>query len=249
MNAPSKARDSAAPSGPQWGLRWRRTEPFRRRVALGAMVGSLGGVALAALDAQWLRGSGSETLPSPTEIFLADAGAVVPLTLALGLMVGVVSWVLHQRIDPSPNEFVRQLRAHATGRPADIAAFAPLACLGLFLWMTGVAQLARLLLVTDTTAANVGALIATVSSVLGLVTALTVLALTPWLRQKLAALSSATKAAVDPAVTLGVAALLCGSLFAFGVNQGDQSGHGGFFAIYGVLKRQALDLRMPTMLI
>lgn len=211
-------------------------------------MGSLGGLALALLDTRWLRG-GDGPDPGFGPVFKADAGVVVPFTLVLGLLIGFGSWILHPRAEPSVGSMLGRLRESAAGRPADVAAFTPLVVLGLFFWATLGAQAARMLLEVDAPPHLVGASLTAAALVIGGLVTVVVLALTPALRQKLAALSGGARAAVDPAVTLGIALFVVVGLFAFGIQRGDVSGHGGFFGIYGIFKRPELDLRLPGMLL
>ena len=205
-------------------------------------------MAVAALEARWLR-SGLTAPPTFTEAWLADAGLIVPVTLVVGLVVGFTSWFAHPRAEPSVGLWLEQLRGESAGRPADVAAFAPLAVLSLFFWATFSAQLARFVLAIEAPAPLAGAGVAAGSLALGVVMTLVVLALTPALRQKLAAGRSGWKRLVDPGTTSLLAVAVVAGLVAFGVATGTVSGEGGFFGIYGILKRQELDLRVPAVLL
>lgn len=239
---------SSAPPAAGWGLRWRRTEPLRRRLALGALSGSALSLVLALVDALWVRRA--TTVPPELSVTLAaTAGAIAPLALLLGMFVGVVSWLVHPRVEPSLRDLLARLREFGAGRPADVAAFVPLSALALFLWATSSAQLARVVLGLDITPLLCGAVVATASVALGAVLTFGVLALTPALRHRLAAWSGRWKWCTDPAATLLGACLLVVVLVVYGVLRGSVSGEGGFFGIYGILKRQELDLRAPAMLL
>ena len=244
------ASSSAPPSrhGSQWGRRWRRSEPLRRRLALGALVGSFGGVVLSLLDGTWAR-RGIDPAPALSTTLLVDAGLLVPLTLVVGLLIGAASWVVHPRAEPSIGGLLERLRDGGAGRPADHAAFVPLAALGLFAWATFSAQLARVLLALEASPLVVGAAIACGSAALALLTIMIVLALTPPLRQRLAIWRNAWSGWVDPAVTLSLAVLLVALLIGYGILRGTVSGEGGLFGIYGIFKRQELDLRAPSALL
>jgi choline-sulfatase len=240
-------RPSGAPNT-SWGQRWRRSEPLRRRLALGAAMGGVGAIALGALDARWMR-SGLSEAPSFGTTLMATAGLIAPMAIALGLLVGFVSWFVHPRTEPSVGAWLERLRDEAAGRPADVAAFAPLSILGLFFWATLSAQLARFVLGLQAPAMLVGGAVAAGSLLVGLVIAVGVLALTPSLRQKLAAARSGWASLVDPGTTALLALVVVAALLAFGVATGSVSGEGGLFGIYGILKRQELDLRAPTVLL
>jgi arylsulfatase A-like enzyme len=234
-----------SPSSPPrtWAQRWRRTVELRRRVALSAAAGSVSGIVLALADASWaVRGrDGSDVL----QLIIGTAGAMAPLALVVGAFVGIGSWIMHPRVEPSVGRLIFRLRDAGAGRPADIAAFVPLCSLGLFLWTTLSAQLARLLLGTTGQSLLVGAAIGTGATALGLVVALVVLALTPALRQRLAIWRSSWDGWVDPAATLAIAMGVTAALVAFGTWRGTVSGEGGLLGIYGILKRPELDLRAP----
>ncbi len=237
----------SVPPASSWDQRWRRTEPFRRRIALGGAAGTVGGLVLSLLDAHWLR-AGIEAPPPASSAFAAAAGLVLPLSMLLGVAVGAVSWFLHPRAEPSLAGFAHRLRDESSGRPADIAAFAPLCVVGLMLWATLSAQIARLSLHAEATPLVLGAAIAIGSLSVAVLLALVVLSLTPWLRHKLAAASSRWSRAVDPVTTIAVALSVDAAFVGYGIATGSVSGEGGLFGIYGVFKRQELDLRVPAML-
>ena len=200
-----------------------------------ALVGSL-------LDASWARAAGSSRAGA-TAVFLADAGLVAPVAIGVGLAAGVAALVVSPDVPPSSRQGIAALRVRAAGKPADVAAFVPLAILGAFFWATLSAHLARALLAVPASPGLAGLAIATGSIALGLLAGLAVLAATPTLRHALATASEARPSSVDPAVTGGVALLVAGALFAFGVVTGSISGDGGFFGIWGIWKRPELDLR------
>jgi choline-sulfatase len=212
------------------------------RMASSALGASLVGLAAAYIDASWARGGG-EAGPRTLALFLADAGVLAPLFLVLGFLVGGAALLLSPDRVISPTALVSGLRLRAIGRPADVAAFVPLAVLAAFLWMTLVAHLARALLALELSTVLTGVAIAAGSVAIGMLAALTALSLMPPLRRALANASDGRPACVDPAVTLMVAVLIAGALFGLGVVTGGLSGEGGFLGIYGVFRRPELDLR------
>lgn len=232
---------SARPSSADLGHRWRRTEPLRRRICSGAAIGSVGGIVLALIDARWTEASGAA-------LYLTEIGLIVPLTVTLGVVVGLASWFVHPHAAPTIKGMLEALRGCGRGRPADMAAAFPLAALALFMWATLSAQLARVLLSLEIDARICGLAVALGSLALALVTAIFTLAVAPALRCRLAIVGSNARRWVDPAFTLGLALVVIGALFGFGVASGDVSGNGGLFGIYGIFKRQELDLRAPGML-
>jgi arylsulfatase A-like enzyme len=217
------------------------------RSVLGAALAALGA---GVLDAGWARAAaGAGRGRDGVAVYLADAGLIAPIALVVGLAAGVAALVVNPVVPPSPSRLVAALRVRAVGRPADVAAFVPLAVLGAFFWMTLSAHLARALLVVEVRPALAGVALAAGAMGLAAITGLSVLALTPSLRHTLATASESRPASVDPALTFGVALVMAASLLAFGVVTGTVSGDGGFFGIYGIFKRPELDLRAPGMLL
>jgi arylsulfatase A-like enzyme len=242
-DGPAEAHSSRwpRPSHADWATRWRRSEPFRRRVSLGAFSATLGALIVALADAAWAQraqGSAAGLLASG-----AAFGLLAPWAALVGVVLGVVSWLVHPRAEPTLRRLLAQLRDAGAGRPADMAAFAPLAALGLFLWATFGAQLARALLATEVDPMNAGVVVALGSLGLGLTIAVLVLALTPLLRQRLAIWRARVSGCVNPVATLGVSLGIIALLVVYGMFRGSVSGEGGLLGIYGVFRRQELDLR------
>ncbi|MEM9876872.1 MAG: sulfatase-like hydrolase/transferase [Myxococcota bacterium] len=248
MSSPSHSPPAASssPPAPRRG-RTRRAAALGHRVAVSAAAGSIGGLALAALDVRWVqRAVGLDETVSTGTLFGANAGILAPVSLLCGVLVGLLSWGWHPQSEPTFARARHRLRAFATGRPADIAAFVPLAAGGLFFWTTACAQSARWLLALDASPRFVGVALAAMAVAWAVVTAFGVLTLTPALRRRLAALSGKSRWAVDPAFTLAVAFVAVALAFGAGVWAGDVSGRGGGpLGIYGIFKRPELDLRLP----
>ncbi|WP_437754564.1 sulfatase-like hydrolase/transferase [Sorangium sp. So ce1389] len=219
------------------------------RLARSALGASVFGALAASLDAGWATAGAVDDAAFQRATYLADIGVFAPVALAVGLLGGLFAIVVDPSRPPSPATLVASLRVRAIGRPADIAAFVPLAVLAAFFWMTLCAHLARALLGLEAAPLLVGTAIAAGALGLGLIAGLAVLALTPPLRRTLANASDGRPACVDPAVTGGVALGVAASLFALGVATGGVSGEGGFLGIYGVFKRPELDLRAPAILL
>jgi choline-sulfatase len=220
------------------------------RIVRGAMGASLAGLFAAAFDAAWARGhgDGASLEVKSFALYLADAGLVSPVALVVGLAVGIGSIVVFPDRAPSPGMLMDWLRDMAKGRPADVAAFVPLMVFAAFVWTTLTAQLSRALLGLDVPTPLAGFAIATGALVVGLLSVLLALALTPPLRQALATASDGRKGFVDPVRTGGAALVIVAGLFALGVATGGVSGEGGPLGIYGVFKRPELDLRAPALL-
>ncbi len=204
------------------------------------------GVLVALLDAGWASRS-KEGLAFGT-VALGVGGAIGPFAVALGIALGIASWLVHPRVEPGLGRLLDRLRDLAVGRPADFAAFVPLAALGVFAWATLAAQLGRMLLARSEPPKVIGSALAILALALGIVVALVVLALTPPLRRALATWRTKWPGAVDPVATLAIALGLVLATLAYGVASGTPSGIGGLLGIYGVLKREELDLRAPAVL-
>ncbi|NUQ73441.1 MAG: sulfatase, partial [Polyangiaceae bacterium] len=116
-----------------------------RRIAQSVFGATICGLAAAAVDSSWAY-SGDDASLSRAGLALADAGLLAPLMLFIGLFAAVAAIAIDPSRPPSPVSLVSSLRRRAVGRPADIAAFVPLATLGAFFWMTLAAQAARVLL-------------------------------------------------------------------------------------------------------
>ena len=217
---------------------------MRRRLALGIGVAAIGAVFIAAADARWVSGA-LDGGPGFGAIVAATLGLTAPLALAVGLCIGFGSWLVHPRAEPSLGGLLERLRSVGAGRPADIAAFAPLCALGTFAWATACAHLARAVLDAASPANLVGTSLAIGAVLMGAITAVIVFALTPSLRHRLAAAHATSPKATDPAYTLGAALVVIALCIGYGVVTGTVSGEGGVFGIYGILKRQELDSATP----
>ena len=227
----------------------RALRDFGQRLVRALLGAAMAGLAVAAVDAAWARGAGGEGSSGVIATFAADAGLLAPLLLLLGVACAVFGWVVSPAEAPAPSSLLAALRLRAVGRPADIAAFVPLVVLGGFFWTTFAAYAARALLGLEVDARVAGIAIAAAALGLGLLVALAVLALTPPLRRALATASEHRPAAVDPVVTGAVALGVVAIFVVAGAVTGSVSGDGGFFGIYGILKRPELDLRAPGALL
>ncbi len=223
---------------------WISLRALGTRLAHSLFGASIAALGVALLDTSWARGA-EGAAEGGLAIYLNDLGLIAPLALVLGAAAFGVGLVIDPSLSPSPSRLIASLRLRAKGRQADTAAFAPLAVLGTFFWMTLSAQFGRALLGVNATPSLVGVAMATCTLGLGLIVGLAVLALTPPLRHTLATASEERPSSVDPVMTGGVALGLVALLFAYGVMSGTVSGEGGFFGIYGIFKRPELDLRAP----
>ncbi len=220
-----------------------------KRLAQALFGASMFGLVIAAVDATWARGAAGESASGVFATFAAEIGLIAPLVLFVGAAAALFGWVLRPREPASPGTFLAALRLRAVGRPADVAAFAPLVVLGAFSWTTFAAYATRSLLALEVGPRVAGIAIAASALGIGLLVALAVLALTPPLRRTLATVGEDRRALLDPAVTALAACAVVAILVATGAATGTVSGDGGFLGIYGILKRPELDLRAPGALL
>jgi hypothetical protein len=145
------------------------SRPFEpvRRIVLSASLGVGAAAACSAAEAAWSRSS-SGASPSPfLDALTVCFGLIAPLALAISLITGAMFAWLSPDEPPSFRSWIAKLRTLATGgRQADVAAFAPLAVIAAFLWMTSSAHLARSVLSLSVSSHLAG--LAVMGSTLGL---------------------------------------------------------------------------------
>jgi arylsulfatase A-like enzyme len=206
---------------------------------IGAALGAVG-VALAESRAAL---SGGVHGPSYGALALADVAVVAPLALVVGTGIAVAAWFLTPAGPAGPVELACALRAQpvlARSRTAAMMLIGSAIGTG---WLVVTAQLGRHALAQGSPMAAGGVLAATSVGWLVAFSAMG-LAVLPAIRRTLAAAASRWPRAVDP-VTTGVLGLaLVVGVLAFAVASGDTGGEGtGPLAVFGVLKRNELDLR------
>ncbi|MDB4945579.1 MAG: Choline-sulfatase [Labilithrix sp.] len=212
---------------------------------------ALGGAAFAAfvvaiLEARAIAGKaiegGAPEAPSTSGLVLADLGVLFPVVLLVAAGVAVAALVLEPGEPRSPLAYLAAVRAGSGAARLRRAAFAPLLVLSAFVWTLGSAHAARSALAVGKPAeSGLTAGIASVALLLGLLVVAT--SLVPVTRRALAAGSAQVPRLLDPALTGGAALALVVLLFLVGIASGDTGGEGGVLAIFGVLKREELDLR------
>ncbi len=217
-----------------------------RRIAQGIVGGAAVSMLCAGFEAIWARNvAPSGAVPPFFSTFLVCFGLVAPAGLTVSAIVAVVvAWISPEH-PASLSTWLGRLRGLGAGRPADVAAFAPLGVLAAFAWTTASAHLARSLLGLPIRAGLAGLAIASGALGIGLALAVVALASVPPLRRALARMSESQPACLDPVATGSVALAVVGALFATGIATGTVSGEGGMLGIYGIFKRAELDLRAP----
>lgn len=218
-----------------------------KRMAQSLFGASIAALLAALIDTSWASRATEQSIGF-SAIF-SELGLLAPGLLIVGLCAGALAILVDPERAKPPSAWMGALRGYASGKPAEVAAFAPLAALGAFLWMTLTAHSARWLLGLPLSPSMVGLCIAVSAVGLGLLLSLTVLSLTPMLRRRLATMSDLHPAVVDPAITLALMLGVIAFLFIYGMITGTVSGEGGLFGIYGIFKRQELDLRGVSLLL
>jgi choline-sulfatase len=207
----------------------------------GAQFGSLI-VSLAEAHASLLLVSESRA-PSLLAMVLAELGILAPIALAIGAAVAAASVFLEPARPLAPSERIAESRSEPVLARSRTAAFAPLASLVATAWLVLTAQSARVTLAHWAPVAAGGVLAVTSLAWLVALCALA-LALMPILRRGLASAASTWPRALDPATTGAIGLALGVLVVTVGISTGDTGGGGdGPVAIFGVLKRQELDLR------
>lgn len=205
---------------------------------------AIGAIFVAILEsravAQKVVEGGASESPAVGSLLAATLGVFFPAVVA----VAVAGWTLSLLLAPAAP---KSLAEHvASFRGADFetrlrrAAIAPLLVFAVFAWTLGGAHLARSALSVGAPA-EAGLSLGLSSVALWIGAFVVALALFPVTRRVLATESIAPWG--DPILTGGAALLLVALLFGLGIVVGDTGGEGGWLAIFGVLKREELDLR------
>lgn len=244
-----------------------RNHPVLR--ALLRLLLSLGGAAFAALVVAFLEAravssgaadAGEQVLPPVGALVLGELGLLFPVALGVGGTVGVLTLLIQQResgaraphgngngngngSSANPLRLLTTLREGSAELRLRAASVIPVVIFAAFGWTVATAHVARIAMANGKPAeagltvglGAIGALIAFGALAL---------ALLPLFRNLLAVGSKSIPQLLDPALTGSVALILVGLLFVGGIFAGDASGaDGGMLGIFGVLKRQELDLR------
>ncbi len=221
----------------------KRPAEILRRLAHALFGGALAALGCSALEGVWARAAAGPHAPGWVDLWITTFALVAVVALPVAFGAWAFGFFVSPAAPPSLSGSIAELRGVGPGKQASFAAFVPLAVLAGFLWMTGSAQLGRVVLGLAVGPRLAG--LAAVGGTIGLALLLSVitLAFVPPLRRLLARLAEARPVFVDPAFTGGAALLLAAGLFTFGMMSGTVSGEGGALGIYGIFKRPELDLR------
>jgi choline-sulfatase len=181
--------------------------------------------------------------PSLLAMVLAELGVLAPVAVVVGLGVVTASVFFEPERPLAPSERVARARSEPVLARSRTAAFAPLVCLVAAAWLVVSAQTGRVVLARWAPMAA-GCVLAVASLAWLLLLCALALALMPVLRRGLASAASHWSRAIDPATTGAIGLALGALVIAIGVAMGDTGGEGsGPLAVFGVLKRNELDLR------
>ncbi len=194
-----------------------------------------------AVSAKVIEGGAPEA-PPMGGLIVADLGVLFPVVVVVGVMMSVATLVLEPGEPRSPIDYIARLRRGSSGKRLRSAAVAPLVVFVAFAWTLGSAHAARSALSVGKPAeAGLTVGIASVALLLAMLAVGT--SLVPVTRRLLALGSDSVPQLLDPMLTGGAALFVVVLLFVIGVVSGDTGGDGGVLAIFGVLKREELDLR------
>ncbi|HLK37154.1 MAG TPA: sulfatase-like hydrolase/transferase, partial [Polyangiaceae bacterium] len=213
------------------------------RIASALAGALLGAMAVALWEARGVALSAGDHPPSVLSVVAAEWGVLAPVAVLIGLGLAAAWLFLEPGVPLAPPERIAAIRAQPVLARSRTAAMAVLAVLVATAWLVVTAQLARAQLATGAARAAGGALAC--SSVAGLLAlCAAAFALLPPVRRALASAASRWPRAIDPLTTGGGGLALLAMTVAVGVAMGDTGGSGaGPLAIFGVLKREELDLR------
>jgi arylsulfatase A-like enzyme len=211
------------------------------RLLLSLGGGTLGALLVALVEARAATASGAAVTYG--DVLAADLAVLGPVALALAAAVAALAIYLEPQAMTTLRDRARRVRGQPVLLRARTAAVAPLVFVGFAAWCVIVANVARGRLVGGAPGPTGIGLAAFALAVLGGLFACG-LALLPPLRRALAAGAERAPRLLDPIATGTAGALVAAALLAVGLATGDVAGDGPApLAVFGVLKRNELDLR------
>ena len=204
----------------------------------GVFVGAIGALAVAALETYSVSRAVAE-MPNVLRLWASDAGLVVPVGILLGLCGALAALALHAPNVPSWIRLRRWLSPIEPRRRARLAAIALISPVVCTLFVLGTAHISVRVLSVQGASAALGALMGAAAIGTSLLCIGVILGLARIVGVRL------RKKPPDP-VRAGIIGLFCGTLiFVLLVGLGNTSGAGEPLAMFGVFRRQELDLRAP----
>lgn len=198
------------------------------------------GLLAALVDSAWAVRAQPEP-PSLLNVASADAGLLVPLALVCGIWMGLLSSFLHPGA-PSARRLALALRDPDSEQRAYVAALAPLSALGtaLFIVVDAKATLHFFAMNARPPVIALGA---------GLTACITALLIALLVFASARGVAKAWQSPPDPLTTGLLGLIVAAAILAWAIGAGETSGAGGFFGLFGVLKRPELDLRAPALVL
>ena len=210
-----------------------------RRVG-GALLGAAGASWVAAVaDTYWaLRGSAEA--PGFVQTWMATAGLLAPAAVTIGCLVGAISLVLHPGAPPALRGATRALDAEGEQR-ARLTVVAPAAALAALFWLVVVADATRQALAAPLGDRATGVAIGLSAVGWAFVLGLAVLGLGRVLGP------SVGRRLPGPVASGVIGATVVLAVLGGSVALGDVGGTDGPLLVFGVLRREELDLRAPAL--
>ena len=210
------------------------------RLFRGLAVGAVGALVVATVDAYGVCRAATET-PGIRRLWMSDAGLVVPAGLVLGLCGALLAIVFHAPKAPSLVDLLRWLRPIDPRRKARLAGITLFSPIGGLFFCISLAHVAARILSAQGPSKALGALLAASAAGTCLF----------WIGVVVGAarLFGVARRArpPDPAKTLAIGLVTSICLFLLLIAVGNTSGAGGPLMVFGVFRRQELDLRVPVL--
>jgi arylsulfatase A-like enzyme len=211
--------------------------PVFARLSAASFGASLAGVLAAILDAAYAGGG----VPS-WRLFSAEVGLLAPVAVLLGVVSGAAVMAFLPADWPDVGARLRRARELPVERQRELSLRIAFVTLGLLLGLVVVTKVALRLLANAEAARGAGAATALATAAFGgLVVSLGF--------GGAAVASRAGRALPGPFTTFGLSAVGACVLFGIAVATGATSGAGGPLDVFGVFRRQELDLRAPALLL
>lgn len=211
---------------------------FSRRLAAALGAAALAGLVVTLLDASY----GAEGAPS-ARLFFAELGLVAPLALVLGVTGACVAELFLPPGFPRVAPIFGRVRAESPARRRELAGRLVAGAVFAFVALIVTTRVALRVLAGTEPALASGAAMALVAVGACAVVVFGAVGAGVLVEERLPHLSP------DPVrvalLTFGFFALSCALLVALGTT----SGAGGLLAVFGVFRRQELDLRAPALLV
>jgi choline-sulfatase len=232
------AYDPGSPEPALTGMLRGTLSGWSRRIVAALGGASLGGMAIALVDAAWARASVDPAhAPALGSVLRYDEGLVAPLALGVALATLAIHLALEPDRARSAGELLRGL--FPRGR---LAISLGVGAVGAVIWATFVAHFTRIVLTVPAPNGTAGITVAAFAFALAVVVIFICL-----LAGELVGLAArASKVDIDPYVSLPLGLSSALVLVSAGIASGTTGGEGGWLGIWGVLKRPELDLRAPV---